>query len=417
MTSELDDAGWQQLGQAVQAALADTPVPGAVLGLDGPGGRRLLRVGNGPATDTLLRLSSLTKPVLAAATLSAVEDGVLELDAPIDGWLPELGALRVLRHPGAALDDTVPAQHRTTVADLLTMRLGTGFAYEQPDSAVAGAAEQAQLGFGPPVPTGVPHSPDEWIAQLAALPLMEQPGRFWRYGTASSVLGVLLARAEQRPLPDVLHDRVLDPLGMTDTGFSVPAGQRSRLVDCLVWPGHGEPGVLDPALGSAWSQPPTFPDGAGGLLGTVDDVLTFGRALLDVTARPTTGRSTGSGRSWLSPASVRAMTTEQVTPEQRTGGGNAGMFLDPDTWGYGVGIRTDRERPARYGWAGGLGTSWYTYPEHDTVAVAVTQCVPPPLERTVRVLRRSRGAPDRPLTHLGRSWEADARLPRPARVR
>jgi CubicO group peptidase (beta-lactamase class C family) len=74
------------------------------------------------------------------------------------------------------------------------------------------------------------------------------------------------------------------------------------------------------------------------------------------------------------------MIREQVPPAQRTGGGNAAMFLDPDTWGYGVGIRTGAGGPARYGWTGGLGTSWHNYPQHDLAAVVMTQCVPPPMD-------------------------------------
>lgn len=135
MARAVDHAGWQQLGQAVQRALADTPVPGAVLGLDGPGGCWLHSVGHGLGADSLLRVSSLTKPIVAAATLSAAQDGVFALADPVDRWLPELATPSVLRQPDSALTDTVTAQHRLRVEDLLTMRLGTGFAYEQPDSA------------------------------------------------------------------------------------------------------------------------------------------------------------------------------------------------------------------------------------------------------------------------------------------
>ena len=233
--------------------------------------------------------------MLASATLSAVEDGLLTLDDSIDRWLPEFAAPRVLRTADSELADTIAAQHRLTVEDLLTMRLGTGFDYERADSPVVEAAAQAQLGWGPPVPTAVPHTPDEWVRALAALPLIEQPGQFWRYGAAYSLLGVLLARSSRQDLPQVLHERVLGPLGMHDTGFHADPSQAARLVDCLVWPGSGEPSVLDPATGSAWLQAPSFPDGAGGLLGTVDDVLTFGRALLTADA------GGGSARPWLSP--------------------------------------------------------------------------------------------------------------------
>jgi CubicO group peptidase (beta-lactamase class C family) len=258
MTPDSQERCFEQVTVAVEAALAGGPVTGAVLGIDGPHGRWLRTVGSGLTADAVMRLSSLTKPLVAVAALAAAHDGVLSLDDPVDRWVPELAAPRVLRHPGAALGDTVECEHRTTVRDLLTMRLGTGFAFELPDSAVAEAAASARLGWGPPVPTEVPHTPDEWIGAFAALPLMEQPGRWWRYGTAFSLLGVLLARAEGRPLPDVLRARVTEPLGLADTAFQVDPAKTHRLVDCLLWSGEGDAGVLDTARGSAWSEPPRF---------------------------------------------------------------------------------------------------------------------------------------------------------------
>ena len=365
---------WASVATSVETALERGPIPGAVLGVDGPSGRWVQAVGRDVPATSILRLSSLTKPVVAAATLLLERDGLLALGDPIERWLPEMAAPCVLKHRSAAIEDTVAVEHRITVEDLLTMRLGTGFAFEVPDCSVAAAAEQAQLGWGPPVPSGVPHSPDEWVGLLAELPLIEQPGRWWRYGTAFSLLGVLLARASGQTLPSLLQERVTGPLRLHDTGFHVDQEASERLVPCLVWSGEGDAGVLDPAEGSAWSTPPVFPDGAGGLVGTADDVLTFGRALLDA-GRGGQGSATGS----VLPADVvQAMSTEQVPLAQRTGGGNAHMFLDPDTWGYGVGIRVGEERPSRYGWAGGLGTFWYSYPEHDIAAVVMTQCVPPP---------------------------------------
>ena len=372
----LREGCWASVAESVVTALDRGPVPGAVLGVDGPSGRWLQAVGRDVATDSVLRLSSLTKPIVAVATLVLEQDGLLGLADPIERWLPEMAAPRVLRHPGAAIDDTVSVEHRITVEDLLTMRLGTGFAFEVPDCSVTAAAERAGLGFGPPVPTAVPHSPDAWVRTLAELPLIEQPGRWWRYGTAYSLLGVLLARAGEQTLPSLLRARVTGPLGLDDTGFHVDAEATGRLVPCLMWPGEGDAVVFDPADGSAWSAPPAFADGAGGLVGTADDVLTFGRALLDA-GRGERGTTTGS---LLQTDAVRAMSTEQVPLAQRTGGGNAHMFLDPDTWGYGVGIGVGGGRPSRYGWAGGLGTYWYSYPEHDIAAVIMTQCVPPPTD-------------------------------------
>jgi CubicO group peptidase (beta-lactamase class C family) len=108
-------------------------------------------------------------------------------------------------------------------------------------------------------------APDEWIRRLGTLPLMRQPGEAWMYNTGSDVLGVLIARAAGQSLETFLRERIFEPLGMRDTGFSVPSGTLGRFATSYSGAGAGSSvGVFDPAAGSQWSRPPAFPSGATG---------------------------------------------------------------------------------------------------------------------------------------------------------
>ena len=344
-------------------------VPGAVVGVrhrgettiashgaTTPGGDTPLR------PDAVVRLSSNTKPLVAALALRLAAGGAIALDEPVDRLLPELAERRVLRRldvsPSDTARDTEPAERPITVEDLLTMRMGFGFVLEGPcptlDRAVA-----LGLGFGPPDPHGPP-APDEWIARLATLPLLDQPGRAWRYELSAAVLGVLVARAGGRPLGDLLEEHLLAPLGMDATGF---VADPARLVPAFRRDEDGTLVAFDGVADSRWLTPPAFPDGRGGLVGTAEDLLRFAGMLLE------------GGAGILAPAAVAAMTTDRLTPDQRAAPA-AAPFLDGGGWGLGVGV-VDSPVGPRYGWAGGLGTLWYSWPEHELAAVLLTQVLPP----------------------------------------
>jgi CubicO group peptidase (beta-lactamase class C family) len=145
--------------------------------------------------DTIFRITSMTKPVTAAAALILVEECRLRLDEPVDRLLPELANRQVLRRIDGPLDETVPAHRPITLRDLLTFRLGFGQIMGPPDAypIQRAVSEQQIMTLGPPKPP-TPHAPDEWMRRLATLPLMYQPGERWMYNTGFEVLGVLIAR-------------------------------------------------------------------------------------------------------------------------------------------------------------------------------------------------------------------------------
>src|SRR5438874_13505873 len=232
--------------------------------------------------DTIFRISSMTKPIIAVATMILVEECKLRLDDTVDALLPELADRQVLRRLDGPLDDTVPANRPITVRDLLTFRMGFGQMMAPPDAyPILSAASEQQIGMGPPSPSTLP-APDEWMRRLGRLPLMHQPGEKWMYNTGSDVLGVLIARASGQPLESFLRERLFDPLGMKDTGFSVSAASLDRLATSYwIDPESGQLVVYDEAEGGQWSRTPAFPSGAGGLVSTIDDYLAFGQMMLD----------------------------------------------------------------------------------------------------------------------------------------
>jgi CubicO group peptidase (beta-lactamase class C family) len=346
-------------------------VPGLVALVDRGGQTEVVCLGEasigGPpvARDTIFRISSMSKPITAVAALMLVEDCVLRLDDPVDDLLPELADRRVLTRLDAPLYDTVPAERSITVRDLLTFTMGFGQVMVEPrDAPVVAAATERALGMGPPDPAGTP-APDEWMRRLGELPLMWQPGRRWAYHVPMEVLSVLIARATGMPLGRFLAERVFAPIGMTDTGFSVPAGSLDRLATSYTTdPGTGALSVYDPVDG-AWSRPPAFESGGGGLVSTVDDLMAFGRMLLS------------GGGPLLSRATVAAMTTDQLTPAQKEV--VAWVPWRGAGWGFGVGVATERTgidaNPGRFGWDGGMGTSFSCDPGEDLVGVVLTQAM------------------------------------------
>ncbi|GHO77542.1 serine hydrolase [Ktedonobacter sp. SOSP1-85] len=320
--------------------------------------------------DTIFRISSMTKPITAVATMILVEECRVRLDEPVDRWLPELAERKVLRRENGPLEDTVPANRSITVRDLLTFRMGFGQMMASPeDYPILKEAIAQEIGMGPPSPSTLP-APDEWLRRLGQLPLMHQPGEKWMYNTGSDVLGMLIARVSGQPLETFLRERVFEPLGMKDTGFSVPPSEIDRLATSY-WtdPASGELTVYDEAANGQWSRPPAFPSGAGGLVSTIDDYLAFAQMML--------AYGKHEGTRILSRPTIETMITDQLTPEQKAKSGLVSGYFDNHGWGFGVSIVTRRydvaAAPGRYGWDGGLGTSWYSDPKEDMITILMTQ--------------------------------------------
>jgi CubicO group peptidase (beta-lactamase class C family) len=352
----------------LDAAVADGPAPGAIaLVARGPdvelaaAGVADIASGAPMAVDSIVRVASISKPITAAAVMSLVDEGRIALDSPVHEWLPELAEPAVVRTPQSPVDDVVAADRPITVLDLLTNRCGWGFPSDftlpqvQELFAVQTDGRRAQLR----------PDPDTWLAALARIPLLHQPGTAWLYDTSSDLQGILVARVTGQPLGDALAERVFEPLGMVDTGFVVGADRRDRFTSYYEPDDNGRL-VLDDAPDGRWSTSPAFPSGAGGLAGTAGDWLRFGRMLL--------AGGELDGRCVLSPGSVSLMMTNNLTAAQAEAGA---MFLDGQGWGFGGSVDVVASEPwtvpGRYGWVGGTGTSAHVIPATDTVAILLTQ--------------------------------------------
>lgn len=365
------------LHDQMAARVAQDEFPGAVwllaqgddiavdtVGVTAVGGKLPMR------RDTIFRIASMTKAVTAAAVMILVEEGKLRLDGPAEQWLPELANRQVLRRLDGPLTDTVPAKRPITIEDLLTFTMGFGMLFDN-SLPIQRAIEEKQLVNGPPVPM-TPLEPDEWMRRFGTLPLMHQPGEGWMYNTGSLIQGVLVRRATNQPFDAFIRERITGPLGMRDTDFFVPAHKLDRYAGCgiVTDPASKAPSRMDKdGAASAYASPPVFPAGTAGLVSTVDDYFAFARMLLNG------GRY--QGRNMLTAKSVRAMTTDHITPAQKASAKFFPGFFDKSGWGYGMRVSTAPDAitsvPGRYGWDGGFGTSWMNDPNRKLIAIVMTQ--------------------------------------------
>jgi CubicO group peptidase (beta-lactamase class C family) len=370
-------AGLANLHDLMAAHVASGKVPGLVTLVSRRGQVEVDAIGNktlggqDPMTrDAIFRIASMSKAVTAAAAMILIEEGKIRLEEPVDRLLPELANRRVLKSVDGPLDDTVPAKRAITVDDLMTFRMGFGLMFPMDTRPIQKKAiELGVLFSGAPLPKGSPE-PNEWLKRFATLPLMAQPGEQWLYHTGSDILGILIARASGQDLPTFLSERIFAPLEMTDTGFSVPASKLDRLPPMyFANPQTSAMDVLDAAQTTQWSTQPGFPSGGGGLVSTADDFHSFARMLLN--------KGEHAQKRILSAQSVARMTSDHLTPEQKSISGFAPGFFDKIGWGFGLSVVTKPDSisavPGRYGWLGGYGTHWFNDPSQDLVGLMLTQ--------------------------------------------
>jgi CubicO group peptidase (beta-lactamase class C family) len=363
------------IGQALDTQIKSGNVPGGVA-LVGRGltvdlhvaGVRDVESGAPMQRDTIFAVASIGKPITAASALILVEKGILQLDEPVDKWLPELADRRVIRSLEADLDDTVPARRPITLRDLLTMRMGLGAVFTDPASSPL-LKRMAELELAPG-PKLFGHSSEEYMRRIESLPLLHQPGERWLYHTGMDVAGVLIERVSGKKLGDFQRERIFEPLGMKDTGFWVPAEKAQRLATRYSRMAEtGELLVWNPASGKSFLEPPPFEAGGGGHVSTVDDFLAFGRLLL--------GRGEYGGKRILQESSVAEMVKDQISAEVKAVSPFFPGFWDTHGWGLGMAVITAPDdispRPGRFGWWGGFGTTFFADPNSDTVAILFTQ--------------------------------------------
>jgi CubicO group peptidase (beta-lactamase class C family) len=335
---------------------------------------RLAFEGSPMTRDTIFRITSMTKPVTAAAAMVLVEDGQLQLDEPLDRWLPEIADRKVLLTVEALIHQTVPARRAITLRDLLTFQCGYGMIPVFPDRyPIQRAMAEAGLAPGPVFPS---FPPNELMRRYGSLPLIFQPGERWLHNAGTEIAGVLIARVSGVSFADFLRKRIFAPLGMKDTAFHVPRDKHHRFATAYGRvPGTQQLKVFDPPVTGKFSSPPAFENGSAGLVSTADDFNAFAQMMLN-------GGSLGEARI-LSPASVELMTKNHITLDEKR---ESQLFLGNSRgWGFGMSVFTELDdplsAPGRFGWDGGYGTSWYCDPHAQLTGILLTQRMldsPPP---------------------------------------
>jgi CubicO group peptidase (beta-lactamase class C family) len=321
------------------------------------------------STDTIFRIYSMTKPIVSIAAMMLVEEGGLLLSDPISKYLPELGHLNVGVESsgvgGRPALNLIPAQQPITLQDLL--RHTSGFTYGIFGDSLVKTAYR-ELGIA-----GPHGSSEEFINKLAQAPLAYQPGTTWEYSHSTDVLGVLLERVSGMTLDALLTERVLKPLGMHETGFSVDPQNHHRIAEAF---------AVDPVTRATVKlhQPrnrPNFFSGGGGMVSTVRDYLRFSQMLLN--------------QGELDGVRIVSRKMLQFASSDHLGelaGARAGSnYLPGPGYGFGLGFAVrisagDAIIPGSVGditWSGLAGTYFWVDPQEELLAIFLMQA---PEQRT-----------------------------------
>lgn len=308
------------------------------------------------APDTVFRIYSMTKPIASLAALMLMEEGRLLLSHPVSHYLPAFAGQRVYDE---ATGTTSPAAREATVHDLLRHTAGLSYAWEA--GTVPDQYRAARVGSRR-------HSNAELVAALGPLPLVHQPGSCWEYSRATDVLGAVLEVVEGESLGTLLKRRILEPLGMHDTGFSV---RPHRLADLA------EPFARDPQTGAEValidvSAPPAFESAGGGLVSTASDYARFLQLML---GQGTVQGPDGHTIRLASRATVGFMTADHLGSIP-----TAGDIL-PAGYGFGLGVAVRKATglasspgsAGTYSWSGLGGTFFLIDPAEDLFAILLTQ--------------------------------------------
>jgi CubicO group peptidase (beta-lactamase class C family) len=314
--------------------------------------------------DSIFRIYSMTKPIVSVAAMMLVEEGRMQINDPVSKYLPEIGKMKVGLESGEDGKPTmqlVDPSREMTVQDLL--RHTSGLIYGTRGKSLVNAAYiDAKIGSRD-------DSTEEFVAKLSKLPLRFSPGDRWEYGVSTDVLGRVVEVVSGKTLGEFLNERIFTPLGMTDTGFHVPADKLNRAAQPWQVP---EAPPMTPRFDVA--QKPRFESGGGGLTSTMDDYLRFAIMVAD--------GGDFAGRHLLGSKTIEFMTADHTLPRPGR----------PPGLGFGLGfeVRTsvgDSALPGslgEYGWAGNAGTLFWIDPKEQLIAIYMVQ-----VDDRVRIMLRN----------------------------
>jgi CubicO group peptidase (beta-lactamase class C family) len=307
--------------------------------------------------DALFRLASMTKPIVTVAAMMMVEQGKLKLNDPIVTWLPELKDLKVETPAG-----DVPLTRPIWVQDLMRHTAGLVYQGGTKSPRIKKMYEDLNIEARETDITA-----DEMLKNLGQIPLAHQPGTVWEYSIATDVLGLLLERVEKKPLDAIIKEMLLDPLGMKDTSWWVPAAKANRLAETL--DADSQKASMTKSYRQSYDPSgKSYFKGGAGLVGTAADYLRFAQMMVN--------GGELDGKRYLSRKTVEFMLSQHTV-------GIAGSTIGTTGPGYGFGlgfgVRLDEGMGWVAGskgdamWAGAWGTSFWIDPKEKLVGVLMAQ--------------------------------------------
>ena len=321
-------------------------------------------------SSTIFRIYSMTKPIVCSALMTLYEEARFQLFDPVSKYLPAFAKVKVWNGDGQLPVDPV---RPILIRDLFTHTAGLTYNFLE-DTPVS----KLYLDAGLLSNSGA--SLESVTAELARLPLAYQPGSRWHYSMSIDVLAHLIEVLSGRPLQDFLKERIFSPLGMSDTGFSVPAQTRSRVAAMYGHPDiatHQFTEIVTSAIGPVdvsktypVDNTTTFARGGHGLFSTAADYLRFAQMLLN--------RGELDGERIISPAIANLMHSNHLPPHLMP---YSIAIVAMPGYGFGLGSRVLMD-PAgsglpgsagEFGWAGAANTYFWVDPKLELVGVFLTQ--------------------------------------------
>jgi CubicO group peptidase (beta-lactamase class C family) len=335
------------------------------------------------ADDTIVRIYSMTKPLTSVAIMMLYEEGRFQLDDPISRFLPYFANQRVCIGGARGKLETAPAERDITFRDLLTHT--SGLTYGWMEASPVDALYRAE---GIDFQTST-NTLGELVERAARLPLLAQPGTAWNYSIATDVLGHLVAVISGRSFEDFLHERIIAPLGMTDTGFHVTPDRLPRFAANYSPGPNGELALIDDPTTSRFAAPRAICSGGGGLCSTAGDFMRFCQMML--------GMGALDGVRLLGRKTVELMTTNHLRGDMGDMGQKRFSESSYEGIGFGLGfsVMLDPARaqvlgtPGEYAWGGAASTAFWIDPREEMAVILLTQLTPSstyPIRRELRVL-------------------------------
>ena len=377
----MSSARLARIGATLREDIDKGRIPGAVLAIARKGklvyfeafGSLDKAAGTPMTTDAIFNIASMTKPMVAVGALMLYEEGRVLIDDPVAKYLPQFAKMRVavMNADGSAIVDTLPVARQMTIQDILRHTSGVVYGGRgttavhklYPDGSGA-AASMTSAAF---------------VDKLGSLPLMYQPGTVWDYGLSIDLVGLVIERVSNQTLGQYLQQRLWKPLGMPDTGFTVPPDKLKRYAKAL----PVDPDTGRPQAAMDLSKPLGFECGGGCTVSTAGDYLRFAQMLLN--------QGKLADTRVLSRKTVEFMLSNQLRPDMKNLIGNADPTRADYGFGLGLAVRTTpgvvrmTGSVGDFSWPGASGTNWWADPKEE-LAVVFMSAAPGPIRWHYRQL-------------------------------